>query len=220
MPFRAEQLQALLAGRVSDGRVRAVSSKLVDGEVLGPARLKKFCDCTDVRALKVVDAWVNNIDTKDHNSLLAWDGTRTVGYVFDFVTSLGADAGLAGAKQPCAGWTYLVDLKEASYELATLGLHQPLCDASTPVDAGVGRFSTLVDPSRWKPYAPNRAFKELNDDDARWIARRLQRLTQAHIEAAVAAGQYGRPADAAYLVDTLEQRRAAIIRHYLKEDDI
>ena len=218
VPFGESDLHALLAGRLRDGAVRVAASKIVDGDILGPARFKQFRDCADVRALKVAYAWVNNIDTKDHNSLLTWDGAKTLGYLFDFGTSLGADAGLAGPKTSCAGWTYLVDLKESVLTLATLGLHHPTCDATTrPVDASVGLFSPHVDPDHWKPYAPNRAFKEMDADDARWMARRMARLSRPQIEAAVSAGEYSNPTDAAYLVETLEARRSAIVHHYLGE---
>ena len=100
-----------------------------------------------------------------------------------------------------------------------MGLHHPVCDAQArSLSPGVGLFSPRVDPDHWKPYAPNLAFEEMNDDDARWISRRLARLSRAQIEAAVAAGRYSRASDAAYLADMLEQRRMAIIRHYLTEE--
>ena len=219
-PFTEEILHDLLGARLSNGTVRVSASKILDGDILGPAHFKQFRDCADIRALKVVYAWVNNIDAKDHNSLLVWDGTHTVGYLIDFGTSLGADAGRAGAKSPCAGWTYLVDLKEASLEVVTLGLHRPVCDAdSRAVSRSAGLFSPHLDPDHWKPYAPNLAFGEMNAKDARWMARRMARLSRQQIEAAVSAGQYSNPEDAAYLVDVLEQRRMAIVRHYLEEDE-
>jgi len=215
-PVTDEALRALVQERQVDGRVRAVASKILDGEILGPARFKRFRDCAEVRALRVAYAWVNNIDTKDHNSLLVWDGTETVGYLIDFGTSLGADAGSVGAKSPCAGWTHVVDLGEGALELLTLGLHRSGCDPrERPASPGVGLFSARLDPERWKPYAPNRAFQEMNDDDARWLAHRMSRLSRAQIEAAVSAGRYSDPDDAAYLVDVLERRRAAIIEEYL-----
>ena len=214
-----EELQAQLEGRVEEGRVRMVASKLLDGEILGPARFKRFRDCADVRALKLPYAWVNNIDAKDHNSLLVWDGGRTVGYLIDFGTSLGADAGAGGPKRPCAGWLNIVDLKEASVKLLTLGLYHPACDVPTPPhDPSVGLFLPTVNPDKWKPYAPNLAFQEMNEDDARWMAGRMARLTRVQVEAAVSAGQYRSAEDAAYLVETLEQRRAAIVRRYLTEE--
>ena len=218
--FTAADLQVLLDGRVRDGRLRVVASRILDGEILGPARFKQFGDCADVRALKVVYAWLNNIDAKDHNSLLVWDGTRTVGYLIDFGTSLGADAGLGGPKTACAGWTNAVDLKVLSLKLATLGWYRPGCYVGeTAFSPGVGLFPPRVDPDRWKPYVPNLAFSQMNRDDARWMARRLARLSPAQIEAAVSAGQYSRPEDTAYLVETLQQRRDTIVRHYLKGDE-
>jgi hypothetical protein len=215
-PFTQATLRALIDPRLTDGRLRVAASKILEGDILGPARFKRFRDCTEVRALKIVYAWVNNIDTKDHNSLLVWNGRETVGYLIDFGTSLGADAGLGAPKHRCEGWTYAVDLKEAALELLSLGAYQPRCDvASPPIHSSVGFFSARVDPNRWKPYAPNLAFKELTQDDARWIARRMGRLSRQQIAAAVEAGRYSRPEDAAYLTETLVQRRDAIIRHYL-----
>jgi hypothetical protein len=193
-----------------------VASKLLEGEVLGPAPLKRFRDCAEIRALRVASAWINNTDTKDHNSLLVWNGTETLGYLIDFSTSLGADSGRAGPKTPCEGWTYVVDLKEAALTFVSLGLHRPPCDAGGGViSRSVGRVSTVFDPTRWKPYAPNWAFAEMTDDDARWLTHRLARLSRAQIEAAVSAGQYANPADAAYLVDVLERRRQIILERYL-----
>jgi hypothetical protein len=209
-------LRESLEVRLRDGTVRAAASRILEGEVLGPASFKRFRDCAEIRALKIAYAWLNNIDTKDHNSLLVWNGTETVGYLIDFGTALGADAGAAGPKHPCAGWLNLVDLKEASLKLVTLGLHRPPCQIDTPpVSPNVGRFASTVDPDRWKPYAPNLAFEEINRDDARWMAARLARLSRAQIEAAVSAGRYSDPADAAYLTEALESRRMAIVRRYL-----
>lgn len=216
----AEALRALLEPRTRDGRVRVAASRFLEGEILGPAEFKKFRDCADVRALKVAYAWVNNIDTKDHNSLLVWDGQRTVGYLIDFGTSLGADAGRGGPKHPCAGVLNIVDMQEASKKVLTLGLHDPACTAQPagPVSPAVGFFAAEFDPAAWKPYAPNIAFADLTDDDAEWIAARMARLSRAQIEAAVAAGRYDDPADAAYLLEALERRRQRIITTYLDAD--
>jgi hypothetical protein len=213
------KLEDLLAGRAKDGLVRVSASKLLKGDIIGPVPFKKFRDCSEVRALRLAYAWLNNIDTKDHNSLLVWDGTQTRAYLIDFGTSLGADAGAGGPKNPCAGWRHIVDLRESSLELLTLGLHPSACHFEhRPVSPAVGLYSAEFDPKRWKPYAPNSAFKEMDDEDARWIARRIRALSHAQIEAAVAAGQYSDPADAAYLVETLERRRRLIAEHYLEDE--
>ena len=214
-PFRDAELRAEVAPRVHEGTVRVCATKILDGQILGPARFKAFRDCAEIRALKVAYTWVNNIDSKDQNSLLVWDGQQTVGYIFDFGTSLGADAGRAGPKTRCAGWTYLVDLKVLSLEALTLGWRRPACDPG-PLGQSphIGFFTAHVDPARWKPYAPNLAFNAMTDEDARWMARRLARLSTAQIEAAVSAGQYRDPADARDLVEMLEARRATILSRY------
>jgi hypothetical protein len=218
-PFTPQLLDALLVPRLNSGKVRVCSSKILDGEILGPAQFKKFRDCADVRALKVLCAWVNHIDTKDHNSLLVWDGKRTVGYLIDFGTSLGADAGLGGPKEPCEGSTYAVDLKEWSLELVTLGIHKPTCDFDSPVfSPTIGRFTDHVDPDAWKPYAPNWAFNTMNQQDARWITRRLSLLTREQIAAAVGAGSYSSPTDAQALIERLIRRRDGIVQRYLEEE--
>ena len=214
-PLTSADLDTLLGTWMRDGRVRAVASRILEGEVLGPARFRRFRDCADVRALKVVYAWLNNIDTKDHNTLLVWNGERTMGYHIDFGTSLGADAGRGGPKDPCAGWTNIVDPKVFVLEMLTLGFYDSGCDRTeASFSPSVGRFSSRFDLDRWKPYAPNLAFEEMTDADAQWIARRMAHLSRAHLTAAVAAGQY-RAEDAAYLVDVLEARRQAVVDHYL-----
>ncbi len=216
----AEALQTLLTQHERGGEIRLAASKLLDGEILGPMRFKQFRDCTEIRGLRLAYAWVNNTDSKDHNTLMVWDGTRAVGYLIDFGTSFGADAGTGGPKNPCAGWTYAVDLPLAVRELTSLGRYRSGCDLTeTPVNAQVGRFSPRFNPAGWRPYAPNLAFAEMNDDDADWLARRLARLSRAQIDAAVSAGQYASQKDRTYLLETLEARRAAILARYLEEEE-
>jgi len=220
VPFTEAHLQSLLAERMIRGEVRVASSKILPGEVLGPAHFKRFRDCAEVRALRLAYAWVNNIDSKDHNSLLVWTGQATEGYVFDFGTALGADAGLAGPKHGCAGGRYTVDLREWWLEAATLGRHRSPCDTTTAVvSPAVGRLAPTLDPARGKPYAPNVAFQQMDARDARWMARRLREFSVAQLAAAVAAGQYHDPVDAAYLVDLLDRRRQAIIARYLDDGE-
>ncbi|MBI4353951.1 MAG: hypothetical protein HY595_01820 [Candidatus Omnitrophica bacterium] len=213
--FKQDDLKDILAPRLRKGKVRVSASRLLEGDIVGPARFRRFRDCAEVRALKIVSAWVNNIDTKDHNTLMVWDGTKTTAYVIDFGTSLGADAGLAGPKSPCAGWTNVVDLSVLSSELLTLGIYRPPCDRQAQAfSPAVGLFSFHVDPRRWKPYMPNPAFEEMNDDDARWIVRRMSRLSRAQLGAAVSAGQYSNPSDAARIIEVLEARRKTIMERY------
>lgn len=211
-----KDIHDLVQDRLQGGRLRVSASRLLEGEILGSARFKQFRRCAEMRSLKVAYAWVNNIDAKDHNTLLVWDGTKTLGYLIDFGTSLGADAGRAGAKDTCAGWTHVIDLGVGWRELLTLGFFRATCDSqSNPISDSLGLLSPSVDPDRWKPYAPNPAFQAMTQPEARWMARRLERISKLQIEAAVSAGQYSRPEDADTLVELLESRRAGIVEHYL-----
>lgn len=213
-----EELDELLTPRTQDGRVRVCASRFLPGEILGPWRFGDHAGCRTVRALRLVYAWLNNTDAKDRNTLLTWSDERAIGYVFDFGSSLGANAEL-GPKLACQGWVNDVDLREWALEWLTLGARESGCHPREPiVSPAVGRFSAHFDPLRWKPYAPNLAFDEMTPADGRWIAERLAQLTPAQIEAAVAAGQLSSSSDAAYLVRTLNERRLAILRTYGLEE--
>ena len=202
-------------GQRSEGVVRVSASRIIEGEILGPFSFKRHRDCAELRALKLAYAWVNNTDAKDHNTLLVWTGNQVKGFLIDFGSSLGADAA-KGPKNPCEGWVNQVDLKEWTLELLTLGLRKTGCDPrEQPWSPAVGLFSSRLDPIRWKPYEPNLAFEEITKADARWMAARLARFSRAQLEAAVAAGQYRDPRDAAWIVEVLEARRQAILNAYL-----
>ena len=213
-----EELREHLEGRIRNGRLRASASRFLEGEILGPFRFKQHRDCTECRALKVACAWLNHTDTKDHNTLMVWTGSKAMGYLIDFGTSLGADA-QRGPKRPCQGWHYDVDLPHVTAEVLTFGLHDDGCDPREPiVSAAVGRFPSAFDPRRWKPYAPNLAFEELTEPEARWMAARIAQVSRAQLEAAVAAGAYGDPADADRLVEILQHRQRVIMDAYLREE--
>ena len=210
-----EELDEILEGRIRDGRVRASASRFLDGEILGPIPFKRYRRCAELRALKLAYAWVHDTDSKDHNSLFVWTGNRAIGYLIDFGTSLGGRAD-RGPKTPCQGWVNDVDLKDWTLTLLTLSFHRNGCDPKErPFSPAIGLFSPRVDPRRWEPYIPNLAFEDMTQADAEWMARRMARLSHAQIEAAVSAGRYSNPSDAAYLIDTLEARRRMIVRTYL-----
>ena len=210
----AEDLQELLAPRLRQGQVRASASRIVDGQILGPFQFQRFRSCACLRALKLAYAWVNNTDAKDHNTLMVWTGDRAIGYLIDFGSAFGADAD-HGPKGPCQGWLYDVDLANWTVEALTLGLARNGCDhREQPWSSAVGLFSPRCDPRRWKPYVPNLAFDAMSLADAQWMATRLAALSHAQLEAAVAAGHYGRSEDARRILEVLEARRAAILQVY------
>lgn len=211
----ADDLQELIDTHLrADGRLRVAASRFIEGEILGSPRFSQFKDCVEVRSLKLAYAWVNNIDTKDHNALLVKKDEREVVYLIDFGSAFGADASTESTKDPCSGWQYTVDFKGLMMRAVSLGMLEPKCDRQEPFSSAIGRFSATFDPLKWKPYVYNRSFKEMTDEDARWMARRLAEFTPQQIEAAVSAGQYESPEEEAYLVRTLLERRDKILQTY------
>lgn len=208
-----EQFRALVADRLREGRLRVSASRLLDGQILGSIDFGRYRCCRELRALRLAYAWLNNTDAKDENSLLVRQQGQTLGYLIDFGTSLGADAA-RGAKRPCQGWLYDVDVADGLLEMVTLGRHRSTCETQDVFSPAVGRFTPALDPRRWKPYVPNLAFDAMTDEDAAWMADRLAQLTRPQLEAAVAAAQYSRPEDAAWVVEVLDARRRAITAAY------
>lgn len=215
-----DELEELVEDHLLQGRLRISASRWLDGEVLGPFSFRQHRGCSELRALKLAYAWINNTDAKDHNTLMVWQGNRVIGHLIDFGTSLGASAS-DGAKKPCQGWRYDFDVKDGLLELLALGMRNSGCNPKeTVMSPAVGLFSPRLDPRRWKPYAPNLAFAVMTEADGRWMASEIAKLSRAHLAAAVAAGRYRHQADADRILEILEARRAAIIEAYLPETTI
>lgn len=198
-----------------DGR-RALASEFIEGEILGPWLFRDAYRRREMRALKVVAAWINNTDTCDHNTLVVWRDGRAWYYLLDFDNSLGAHT--YGPKKPWHGWRYKWDVEEQLLALGTLGLSLvrpvPYRPPAPVVSPAVGRFDARVDPRRFKNAFPNYAFREMRRSDAVWMARKLAQFTPEQIRAAVRAGRYSNKRDEDYLVKTLLERRDAICRIY------
>jgi hypothetical protein len=140
-------------------------------------------------------------------------------YVIDFSSSLGASS--AKVKKPQDGWVNkTVDVNRGvtfpvrALERA-LGRKDPW-DRDVPiVSPAVGRFDANLDPRRWKPFYPNLAFEDMDEEDARWAARIVRQFSDSLIEAIVGLAKYSNPADAAHVARTLEERRDIVTRAYL-----
>jgi len=197
-----------------DGK-RAMASRFLPGEIVGPFKFFGLSDRREMRALKLAMGWINNIDCTDFNTLMTWDPeTETARYwLLDFSSSLGASD--RGPKRPKQGWEYTWDVFEQITDFVTLGLdREPYDKKARPFSPAVGLFDDNYDPHRWKPLMPNMAFWDMTEADGRWMAVRISRFTPAHIRAAIRAGHYSDPTDRAYLLRTLLARQATIERTF------
>lgn len=191
-----------------DGRRAAVSEFL---EKKGLWEFDWFRYRREVRALRMAAAWMNDVDRGGQNNLLVDGGDRTLCYLVDFDSCLGAWQGRP--KEPWRGHRHWGDLGWRTVTILTLGRLQAAPDPNQPVvSPAVGRFTAEhFDPIAWKPEAPNTAFDHMTVEDLRWIAERLRRLDRPQLEAIVAAAEFSSARDAEYIVQVLLARRARIL---------
>jgi hypothetical protein len=171
----------------------------------------------------VFAAWINNPDQEDHNTLAELfdpEAGLLRYYIIDFSSALGASS--AKVKAPQDGWVNkTLDIDRAvTWPVREVGHaffgHKVPWDPHQPiVSRAVGRFDANLDPRRWRPFYPNLAFEDIDEEDARWAARLIRQCSDPMIETIVRLARYSNPADAAYVARTLEERRDIVVRTYL-----
>jgi hypothetical protein len=203
---------------------RGVATRMITEGFLGAWTYAVHRERRALRALHVFGAWLNNADQVDHNTLVELHDEEhglLRYYVIDFSGSLGASS--ARVKDPHDGYlNNKVDLHHGlTWPLRQLarpfGYRHPWDEDEPVVSPAVGRFEPEVEPRRWKPYYPNLAYEDLEEEDARWAARLIARFPDELIAAVVALARYSSPEDAAHVARALAARRDAIVRTYLGE---
>lgn len=226
-------LDSLLKSLPKDnqGKIRALASKWIkNGKGPFSYRGRRKDDRNDrinhedrreLRGLKVLCAWLNHFDTKDHNTLDAYvteDEKKYLRhYLIDFGSTLGSAA--TGSKSPMDGYAHFVDVEYSLQNLISVGLVGHPWERSDSVwHPAVGYFeSETFDPSSWKPINPNVAFDKMTDRDAFWGAKLVASFTDEQIKSAVESGQISDPAAEDYLIKTLIERRNKIAKHWFSK---
>ena len=173
----------------------------------------------ELRALRVVGAWVNHTDAKALNSLdtvLTENGRTFVRhYVRDFNATLGS-AGI-DKRERRDGYEYLAEPGLARKALRSFGFFvRPWMTIDYPEFHGIGRFEAKrFVPEEWRPRVPNPAYVRSRPDDTFWGARKLMTITDDLVRAAVKAGRYSDPTAEEFLITTLIERRRKIGRSWL-----
>ena len=233
-----EDLRELLgkAAQYPDGRVRAVASKFLEGEPIGPFQYHgtRQDDGNDIfphesrrelRGMRVFAAWLNHVDARSINSFDAVvnDISPTTGdsaqyvrhHLLDFGTTLGG--GPLGPKDRWQGYEYGIQPGRMALRAATLGFAgAPWLSIEYPDYPSIGHIEAEhFDPTEWKPLYPNPAFQRMDKADAFWAARQVMHFTDEELRALVATGRYSDSEAEAYLAETLMKRRDKIGRAYL-----
>jgi len=179
-----------------DGK-RATAALFIDG-VLGHFHFDWFRYRRELRGLRLASTWINDTDRIGSNTLVVEKDGRATYYLIDFNSCLGSWQG-----RPKAPWRG----QRHAWNLLPLPPDPP-----TPViSPALGRLAAHFDPLGWHPQAPNNAFNHMTAADAAWMIARIERLKRPHLEAIVAEARLSDPEDAEILVETLLQRRAAVL---------
>jgi hypothetical protein len=208
-----------------NGTYRALASKMIGGKIIGgvePAGTRKGDPNDrvphelrrDLRGQRVLWAWVNHPDLKSQNSLATLEPDGFVKwYTLDFGESLGVGARTTSV--PRLGYRTTYGMRDSLLSLVTLGAYVHPWERTAPrlQLRGLGDFeSEQFDPAMWAPSHNWRPTDMADSLDQFWAAEILLRLTPAHIQAAVEAGQYTDPRTTAYVVKTLIERQHKIGR--------
>jgi hypothetical protein len=218
--------------RYADGTYRALASRLVPGDILGPFQFygTRPDDPNDVipherrrvlRGYYVFAAWLDHTDSRALNTLdtiQQVDGLRAVRhYLIDFGATLGSDSLIP--KEVWHGHTYTLDFKWGLKEMGTLGIHTALWERTHyRILPAVGRFTAeTFEPDAWKPAYPNPAFDNRTIEDCFWAARQVMAFTDEQIRTVVKAGGYTDPGAAETISKVLMERRDNIGRYYFSK---
>ncbi len=214
-----EQVVARYRGR------RAVATRMIAEGYRGPWTYAVFRDRREVRALRVFAAWLNNPDQVDHNTLIELfdeEAGLLRYYVIDFSGALGASS--ARVKDAYDGYLNNKFDFDRGVTLplrllaSPFGYRDPWDPAQPIVNPAVGRFDANLAPRLWKPFYPNLAYEDMDDEDAAWAARIVGAFSDELIDSIVELGRYSDPADAAYVAETLKRRRDIVVETYLGDE--
>lgn len=216
----------------SAGGFRALASRFLEGIPKGPFNYAgvRADDPNDViphehrrelRGLYVMEAWLNQTDTKSGNSLDMFilhpdspedEEPGRFGHLRHNLIDFGSSLGSAAVRPhtPRHGQENEVDLGAIGKRFITLGFWRLpwQSEADTMSLPSVGYFSSKnFDPLGWKPNMPNPAFDNMTDRDGYWGAKLVMSFTDPQLFAAVEAGRYSDPAAARAILRTLQERR-------------
>jgi hypothetical protein len=232
-----EQVHDILAHAPppQDGKFRVKASLLAEGDPLGnwswagvtdddANDIIPHEDRRELRAVRLLTAWLNHYDTGDNQTLSMWiptgDGRGWVRHhMIDWNDSLGflwpPELDQISRR---LGYAYYFDVGIIGREFINLGLKQEPWDRAHfgPTGEILGYFDdTDFVPEEWKSGYPNPAFSRMTERDAAWMARILARFTDERIDALLGEARADTPLVRSELLRILKSRRDKILRRWL-----
>lgn len=233
VPLTPRRLDDLLThvNPYPNGRVRALFSRYLEGEIIGPFSYRGLRtddpndripheDRRSLRGLSMFSAWLNNTDTRSSNTLDVFVPTRSagpkLGYVKHYLLDFGDALGAAGVKPKYVGQGYQhrIDWGEIGAGIFSIGIYYPpwLAQHRSPYRS-VGVFEAEVfSPELWAPTIPNPAFDKAGILDRYWAASIIARFTPDQLAAVVRSASYSERGAAEWVLRVLSQRQFAILQ--------
>jgi len=193
-----------------DGR-RAEASEFIPGKLLKPFKFDALRYRREMRGLRLVSAWLDDVDRCDNNTLVVSRNDRPYFYLLDFDSTLGLWKGRPKPVQ--RGHCHVWDPPWMTIELLSLGgLSRSQIRHHKPVSTAIGvYYADDFDPSAWKGEQPNTAFRFMSQADTEWIIRKIAQITPEQIQAIVKVARFSNPEDEDHLYRTLLERRRKIL---------
>lgn len=233
LPLTAARVTEILkrGTRSADGKLRVGASRFISGEPVGTWRTEgtraddpndviRHEDRRELRGERFLAAWVNHWDSRGPNTFDAFVKAREGGgyvlhYFLDFSDSLGAMPKRTGFDEPRAGFTTVSNVPQIATDTVGLGFVRRPWD-EVKIDPRYPNLGYLdvahFDPMGFSPQTPLVRWARAQPADMGWMARRLARVTPAHVRVAVRAGRLSDPVEEARLVEVLLGRREKILR--------
>jgi hypothetical protein len=234
-PFDEAALASILKqASHRNGLVRMVASAWLPGKPIGPYRYEgtrdddpndvvPHEDRREVRAARVVAAWLNHFDSREQNTMdvfLPLDKDKKDGpgfvrhYIIDMGDCFGSQWAVDGISRRL-GSSYIFDGSQIAEDFLSLGSQRRPWERVQLTGGIFGYFSARdFEPEGWRGEYPNPAFMRMSEQDGAWMARILASFSDELVAAAVKVGMYDTVSER-YLTETLIARRQTILQRYL-----
>jgi hypothetical protein len=185
-------------------------------------------DRRELRAMRVLNAWLDRFDARSGNTLDMWfpDAKGSApdaspGHVIHNQMDTSECLGSAWDWDPISrrlGYSYIADWGAIASDFFSLGI--PLRTWDT-IDRTPGKemfaYFNVKDfvPDQWKDEYPTAAFSRMTERDGAWMARTMARITPEMVHALARLARFTDIADTAFLESTLNGRMQKVLERYL-----
>lgn len=232
-PLTPARLDRVLrrATRGADGLLRMSASRYIAGTPIGtwraegrreddPNDLIPHENRRELRGERFLAAWVAHWDSRGPNTFDAFVETgeeagHVVHYFLDFSDSLAGISRRTRWPDTRVGHETVGDVGTTLADAVTFGAVRRPWDevARDPRYPNLAYFDVdHFSPMGFAPQTPLVRWERAQRADLAWMARRIARVSRAHLEAIVRAGRFSNPDEEARMVEVLAGRRDRILR--------